>query len=284
MRQALTQLLRKRFFHEIKHQKVALIGLGVTGLFMAAAILAPVLPIADPFSIDYQSYQAPGERHIMGTDNMGRDMFSRVLWGTRISLLVGLLSAGLSAVVGIVVGAVAGYYGGWVDDLLSRITDIFLVIPIFFLLILVVSLFGSSIYFVIFAIGAVTWPRNARIMRAQSLSLKNRPFVTAAIIGGSTRIQTLFSHVVPNGVGPVLANSMLLVGSAILMEAGLSFLGLGDPEVISWGQMIRTGQQSFASSWWMTFFPGLALLILVSAVNYFGDGLSIVLNPKMRRR
>lgn len=277
-------MLRKRFFSDLKRQRVALAGLAVVSLLLLIAILLPVLPISDPFSMDHQSYQPPSRQNLMGTDNLGRDIFSRVLWGTRVAFLVGVLSAGLSAVLGTVVGAISGYYGGWVDDLLSRIIDVFLVIPIFFLLILVVSLFGSSLYFVIFSIGAVTWPRNARIMRAQALSLRNRAYVTGAILAGSTNFRTLFLHVIPNGVSPVIANSMLLVGSAIIIEAGLSFLGLGDPNIVSWGQMIRTGQQSFTSSWWMAFFPGLGLLILVSAINYFGDGLSVVLNPRMKRR
>ena len=152
--------------------------------------------------------------------------------------------------------------------------------PLFFLLILIVSLFGSNLLFVILAIGMVTWPRNARIMRAQTLTLKDRAFVTAAVASGASKLRILFAHLIPNGMGPVIANSMLLVGAAIIVEAGLSYLGLGDPNVISWGQMIRTGQKSFATAWWMAFFPGLMLVVLVSALNFFGDGLSDALNPK----
>ena len=277
------RIIGSRFFQELKHQKVALIGLGVTILFILIALGVHLLP-ADPFALSRYPYKAPGSQFLMGTDNLGRDIFLRVLWGTRASLLVGVLSAGISAVLGIIMGAIAGYYGGWIDDLLSRTIDVFLIMPIFFLLILVVSLFGNNIYFVILAIGAVTWPRNARIMRAQAMTLRTRAYVTAAIGSGASSLRTLFFHVVPNGIAPVIANSMLMVGQAILTEAGLSFLGLGDPNIISWGQMIRTGQQSFATSWWMAFFPGLMLVILVSAVNYFGDGLSVVLNPRMKRR
>jgi peptide/nickel transport system permease protein len=280
----LKKIFKSHFLTELKNQKIAIVGLAVTFLFVLVAILVPLLPISDPFALSRHTYKPPTYKFIMGTDNLGRDIFSRVLWGTRASLLVGIISAGLSAVLGIIIGAIAGYYGGWMDDLLSRTIDIFLVMPIFFLLIMLTSLFGSHLFFVIIAIGIVTWPRNARIMRAQALTLKKRAFVTAAIGSGASHLYTLFSHVVPNGVAPVIANSMLLVGQAILVEAGLSFLGLGDPNIISWGQMIRTGQQSFASSWWMSFFPGLMLLILVSAVNYFGDGLSVILNPRMKRR
>jgi len=277
-------MIKGRFFHELKSQRMAMAGLTVTCLFVLVAILLPVFPILDPFAVSLDISQAPSSRHLMGTDNLGRDIFSRVLWGTRASLLVGILSAGLSALVGIIVGAIAGYYGGWIDDLLSRIIDVFLVMPIFFLLILVVSLFGGHLFFVILAIGMVTWPRNARIMRAQTLSLRNRAYVTAAIGSGASNLRVLFLHVVPNGVSPVIAYAILLAGTAILVEAGLSFLGLGDASVTSWGQMIRTGQQSFATAWWMSFFPGLMLMILVSALNYFGDGLSIILNPRMLRR
>jgi peptide/nickel transport system permease protein len=277
-------MIQGRFFHELKNQKMATAGLTVTSLFILVAIWVPLFPILDPSAVSLDISQAPSSRHLMGTDNLGRDIFSRVLWGTRASLMVGILSAGLSAFLGIIVGAIAGYYGGWIDDLLSRTIDVFLVMPIFFLLILVVSLFGSHLFFVVFAIGMVTWPRNARIMRAQTLSLRNRAYVTAAIGSGASNLRALFLHIVPNGVSPVIAYAVLLAGTAILVEAGLSFLGLGDASVISWGQMIRIGQQSFATAWWASFFPGLMLLILVSALNYFGDGLSIILNPRMLRR
>ena len=276
--------VKGRFLRELKNQKLAIAGLTATSLFVLISISVPLFPIPDPFALSFRPFQPPSRQHIMGTDNLGRDIFSRVLWGTRASLLVGVLSAGLSAAIGILVGAIAGYFRGWLDDLLSRTIDVFLVMPIFFLLILIVSLFGSHIFFVILAIGMVTWPRNARLMRAQALSLRSRAYVTAAIGSGASQLRVLFLHVVPNGVSPVIAYAVLLVGTSILVEAGLSFLGLGDPNVISWGQMIRAGQQSFTTAWWMSFFPGLMLLILVSAINYFGDGLSVVLNPRMIRQ
>ncbi len=278
-------LTRKgRFIHELVKQRMAMTGFFVVCLFSLIAVLLQVLPVPDPFALSLHPFHPPSGEHLMGTDNLGRDLFSRVLWGTRASLLVGILSAGLSAVIGIIIGGIAGYYGGWVDDLLSRITDVFLVMPIFFLLILIVSLFGSHIFFVIFSIGLVTWPRNARIMRVQALALKKRAYVTAVIGSGASSSRVLFFHVVPNGVSPVIAYTVILIGQAVLVEAGLSFLGLGDPNIISWGQLIRSGQQSFASAWWISFFPGLMLLVMVSAVNFFGDGLSVVLNPRMMRR
>jgi len=271
-------------FREFRRHKIATIGLIVVILMILIALLLQYMPIKDPFGLSPHPFQPPSSKHIMGTDNLGRDIFSRVLWGTRASLMVGVFSAGLSAVIGIIIGGIAGYYGGWVDDLLSRIIDVFLVMPIFFLLILIVSLFGSNIFFVIFSIGMVTWPRNARIMRAQALALKNRAYVTAAIGSGASSLRVLFFHVVPNGVSPVIAYAVLLIGQAILVEAGLSFLGLGDPSVISWGQVIRSGQQSFSTAWWISFFPGIMLMVMVSAVNFFGDGLSLVLNPRMIRQ
>ncbi len=273
--------LKGRFFRELKRQKMSMIGFSMVCLFFLIAASLQFLPIPDPFALSLLPFHPPSTEHYMGTDNLGRDIFSRVLWGTRASLMVGILSAGLSAVIGIIVGGIAGYYGGWVDDLLSRIIDVFLVMPIFFLLILIVSLFGSHIYFVILAIGMVTWPRNARIMRAQTLTLKKRAYVTAAIGSGASSLRVLFLHVVPNGVSPVIAHTVILIGQAVLVEAGLSFLGLGDPNVISWGQLIRSGQQSFATAWWISFFPGLMLLVMVSAINFFGDGLTVVLNPRM---
>jgi peptide/nickel transport system permease protein len=268
---------------ELRRDKFAIAGLIVVVAVVIVAAIAPILPLADPFDVSSQVARPPSQGHLLGTDHLGRDMFSRIMWGTRTALLIGLVSAGISAIVGIIVGSLAGFLGGWIDDLIGRTTEVFLVMPIFFLLIVIVSLFGNRLLLVVLAIGAVTWPKNARIMRARVLELKGRTYVTAALGIGASRLRVLFRHVVPNGVAPVLAQSWLLVGAAILTEAGLSFLGLGDPNIISWGQMIRTGQPYIATAWWMSLFPGLAVLVLVSAINFLGDGLTSVLNPRLRR-
>ena len=280
----MTYLKDSRFLVELRKQKLTMVSLGIFSAFILIAIFAGLLPIADPFALSSDQSQAPSMKHFMGTDNLGRDIFARVLWGTRASLLVGVFSAGLSCVIGIVFGALAGYYGGWIDDVLSRFIDVILSMPIFFLLILVVALFGNDLFFVIVCIGSVTWPSSARIMRAQALTLRQRAFVMAAIGSGQSNLSVLFLHVVPNGVGPVIAYSVLVVGTAILIESGLSFLGLGDANIISWGQIIQAGQRSLTTAWWISFFPGLVLMVLVSAINFLGDGLTIVLNPRMMRR
>lgn len=280
----MTYLKDSRFLVELRKQKLTMVSLGIFSAFILIAIFAGLLPITDPFALSSDQSQAPSMKHFMGTDNLGRDIFARVLWGTRASLLVGVFSAGLSCVIGIVFGALAGYYGGWIDDVLSRFIDVILSMPIFFLLILVVALFGNDLFFVIVCIGGVTWPSSARIMRAQALTLRQRAFVMAAIGSGQSNLSVLFLHVVPNGVGPVIAYSVLVVGTAILIESGLSFLGLGDANIISWGQIIQAGQRSLTTAWWISFFPGLVLMVLVSAINFLGDGLTIVLNPRMMRR
>jgi len=266
-------------------QKLAVLGLGLLALCLVVAVFAPVLSGYDPKDFSEDRYLPPGSPgHLLGTDNFGRDLLSRIIWGTRVAFLVGVCSAGISALLGIVIGAVPGYFGGVVDDLICRFIDIFLMIPVFFLLILATSIFGSNIYFVMFAIGITTWPANARIMRSQVLTLKSRPYVKASIAAGAGVGRVLLRHIIPNGVYPVIANTALQMGSAILTEAGLSFLGLGDPNVISWGQMIQIGQRYMNVAWWMVVFPGLALLLLVAAFNLCGDGLNYALNPRLQRR
>ncbi len=251
-------------------------------LLILTAIFGPLLA-QDPFAVSNNPYSPPTREHHAGTDHLGRDVLSRIVLGTRTALFVGLGAASLSSVLGIAIGAIAGFCGGWVDNLLSRFTEVFLVMPIFFLLILVVALFGSNIAFTVLAIGLVTWPRNARIMRAQALSLKETTFCKAAVVSGASTLRIVFFHIIPNGVAPVVANTALLIGSAVLIEAGLSFLGLGDPNVVSWGGMVRDGRRALTYAPWLSLFPGLALVLFSASVNFLGDRLSHILNPKLSR-
>lgn len=268
---------------EIKYTKTGLIGLILLVILVVIALVVPLLPLPDPHSTDFQPFLSPSRVHPMGTDNLGRDIFSRVLWGTRTSLSVGLVAAGLSAIIGVLVGGIAGYYGGVVDDILSRITEIFLVIPGFFLALLVVSIFGSSLINIMVVLGLLTWPSNARLMRAQALSLKEREFVQALKVAGVNELKIVLKHIIPNGIQPIIANTFLQMAGAIITEAGLSFIGLGDPNVISWGKMIYEGQIYITSYWWVPIFPGIFLVLTVLALNLLGDGLLTLLNPRLRR-
>jgi len=249
------------------------------------AIAAPVITwypplrsnVADPFI-------PPTTNHPFGTDDLGRDLYSTAIFGTRTSLAIGLLAAGISALIGILVGAFSGYYGGKADDLLMRISEIFLVLPTFLLALVIVAMFGANIQNIIFAIGIVSWPRTARLLRAQFLSLKETDFVEAARVLGSKNMDIMFNEILPSAIFPVIVNSSLEVATAILTEAGLSFLGVGDPNVPSWGMMLNNAQSYLQTAWWMAAFPGLMLLLTCLSLNLVGDGLNDYFNPRLKER
>ena len=256
----------------------------VLALATAIAIAAPWLPLPDPTAMAASPYEPPGQAHLLGTDNFGRDILSRLVWGTRLALLVAIVSSLVSSLLGIVLGSLSGYFGGWVDGIASRAFDVFLLIPTFFLVLLIVALFGSGIQYTMVAIALTTWPRSARIMRSQVLSLKSRTYVQAALASGASHSWVLARHIVPNGLAPIVTDGTILMGLAILTEAGLSFLGLGDQNAVSWGRMIFEGQRHLRLAPWMSIFPGVALLVLVAALNLLGDGLNHLLNPQLRRQ
>lgn len=274
----------RRFWREFGRHSAAKWSLAIIVVFVLAALLADVLPLQNATELGKEPYSGPSGDHWFGTDHLGRDVFSRVVYGARVALIVAIGSAGLATAIGIVVGAIAGYSGGKLDDALSRTADIFLMIPVFFLVILVVALFGQSLIFVVLVIGLTTWPQAARLMRAEALVLRERVFVVAAKASGGNSFQVLRRHVIPNGLSPVITNATILMGQAILVEAGLSFLGLGDPQVMSWGRMIFDGRGYLDASPWMSFFPGLAMFLVVLSMNLVGDGLTQAFNPKLRRR
>ncbi len=232
--------------------------LSVAVILLAAlvAVAAPWLPLPDPNAMDGMPYAPPGPEHWLGTDNFGRDILSRLVWGTRLALMVAIVSSAIASLLGIVLGSIAGYFGGPLDAVLSRTFDVFLLIPSFFLVLLIVALFGSHIGYTMVAIALTTWPRSARIMRAQVLSLKSRTYVQAARAVGASHGHVLLRHVVPNGLAPIVTDATILMGLAILTEAGLSFLGLGDQNAVSWGRMIFEGQRQLRLAPWMSIFPG----------------------------
>lgn len=259
------------------------IGLVLLALVVLCAIFAPLMEPYDPYKLGDDLKAAPCASHLMGTDAKGRDVFSMILEGARTSLMVGVLAALISGVVGTLVGGAAGYLGGRVDAWISEIINIFLMLPTFFLVMIVVALFGSSMMNVMLIIGLTSWPGNARLMRVQAMSIKERTFVKSAVAMGESKRQILFKYIIPNGLFPVIANTTMGVAKAILTEASLSFLGLGDPNVVSWGQMIFDGKQYLTSGWWMSTFAGLCIMLIVMIFYLIGDGLNYALNPKMKK-
>jgi len=263
--------------------RLALLGLVLIALFVALAVLAPLLAPYPPLKGSGPALAPPREAHFFGTDDLGRDVFSQVLYGTRVSLLVGLSSATISGIIGVLVGATAGFFGGIVDDSLMRLTDLFQVIPRIFLSILLVALFGQTLTVTTIAIGILSWPGTARILRAEFLSKRTADYVTAARSIGAGPAELIFREILPNALAPVIVTSSLLVGSAILLEAGLAFIGLSDPNQVSLGRMISAALPFMRDAWWMSVFPGVVLFSITLGFNLIGDGLSDMMNPRLRR-
>lgn len=256
---------------------------GILGIIFLLIIVmfAPNIATDDPYFFGPDILNEVGENgHLLGTNKMGQDIFSMIIYGTRTSLQVAVISALISGLLGILIGGIAGFFGGTVDRVVSEIINIFMMLPTFFLILLIIALFGNSIINVMIVIGLTTWPSNAKLMRAQALSLRERTFVKAATAMGETKGQILFKYIIPNGIFPVIANTTVGMSNAILTEAGLSFLGLGDPNIISWGQMIYDGKSFLTSAWWIATFAGVAIVITVTIFYLLGDGLNHVMNPK----
>jgi peptide/nickel transport system permease protein len=248
------------------------------------AVAAPWVAPGDPLRVGRDAFAPPGSGYLLGTDNQGRDVFTGVVYGTRVSLVVGLLAALTSSSVGVLVGAVAGFNGGWIDAFLMRLTELFQVMPRFFLAILVVALFGSGVQQLILVIGMLGWPPTARLVRAGILSLREQPFVEAARATGVPGWRLCVREILPNSLPPAVVAGSLDVAQAILTEAGLSFFGLGDPNLVSWGSMLFNAQGFLRHGWWLTVFPGLAIFLTVVAFNLVGDGVNDALNPKLHQR
>lgn len=250
-------------------------------LMMAVfAVLAPVICPGNPLFSVARPLMAPCKQYLMGTDYLGRDVWAMLVWGSRVSIIFAFGASFVSLVIGIVLGAISGYIGGWFDDLLCRIFELFYIIPRIFLVILMVAFFDSSIGLMVIIVGLTIWPSNAKIMRAQVLTLKRRGYVQAAEVAGGSRLGILFRHIVPNGMGPVLSNSILQMAQAVLTEASLSFLGLGDPNKASWGLILNAGQKHINTAPWLIIYPGIALALLLLAFNLIGTALHKTLNVK----
>ena len=261
---------------------VSVLGLVILLLLTITALIGPVFAPFDPEDLEIgRRATAPNAIYWVGTDELGRDVFSRAVTAVRVSLLVGIIAATVSTIVGILVGSLAGFFGGWLDHILMRITEIFQVVPQFFLAVVLVALFGASVLNIIVAIALLTWPIIARLTRSEFLSLKTRQYVDAAYLGGASNTRLIFGEILPNALGPIIVSATLLVGRAMLTEAGLSFLGLGDPSRISLGVMLYQSRPFVQFAWWAAIFPGMLIFLAVLSTNLIGDGLNDVINPHL---
>lgn len=257
-------------------------------LFIAAmlafAVFAPFIAPYDPSKIDPGSVlTGPSAGHIFGTDTLGRDIFSRIVYGSRISLSIGFIAVGISVLIGMIFGSIAGYYGGRIDSVIMRFVDIMLCFPAFFLMLAVIAVLEPSIFNIMVVIGATGWMGVARLIRAEILTLKEREYVLAAKVMKASDIWIITRHLIPNAIGPVLVSATLGIGGAILVESSLSFLGIGvQPPVPSWGNMLMDGKSTLGVAWWLTVFPGLFITLTVLSYNLLGEGLRDALEPRLK--
>jgi len=272
------------FWRRLLENKLAVAGGVIVSVLLAASLLAPFIAPYDPAQIHVDRVLVPPcKEHPLGTDQLGRDVLSRIIWGGRISLLVGFVAVGIATAIGVVLGAVAGYYGGWVDGLIMRLVDVMLCFPAFFLILAVVALLEPSIWNIMVVIGLTSWMGVARLVRAEFLSLKERDFVLAARSLGASPARIIFVHILPNAMGPVFVSAILGIGSAILTESALSFLGIGvQPPTPSWGNMLTAGKDHLEIAYWLSLFPGLAILLTVLGYNLLGEGIRDALDPRLR--
>lgn len=274
------QTFARRF---LRNRAAAAAGVWVLILILIGA-LAPWLAPDDPLRVGRDAFAPPGAAHWFGADNQGRDIWSGILYGTQVSLMVGFFAAITSSSIGVAIGAAAGFYGRWVDTLLMRLTELFQVMPRFFLALIIISLFGAGIGKVVFVIGVLSWPPTARLIRAEFLVLKEREFIEAARATGIGNLALCFRQILPNALAPAVVAGSLDVAQAILLEASLSFFGLGDPNLVSWGTMLYNAQGYLHQGWWLSVFPGTAIFLAVLAFNLMGDGINEALNPRLRER
>lgn len=268
-----------RFFRN----PAAVLGLVLLAVVLVLALSAGGLFPRNPLSLTGRPLQWPldNPRFWFGTDNTGRDIAAQIFHGARISLLIGVVATSIAIVVGVVVGAVAGFYGGWVDEVLMRVTDAFQILPNFLLLLLLVAVFGSRIETVVIAIGVVSWPAPARLTRAEFLSLRHREFVEAGRLSGLGDLKLIFGEILPNALPPVIVYASVVMATSILLESSLAFLDLSDPNVPSWGNLVGKGRAVLRTEWFVSAIPGIAILLTVLAVSLVGQGLNDALNPRL---
>ena len=275
----------KRFWGRFSKNKSAVFGLIILFLVILMAVIANWIYPDDPFRLAGKPMSSPGTNgFLLGSDTLGRDVAAGIAHGAKTSILSGLLATIAAVFIGIIFGALAGYYGGVIDDALMRVTEIFQTIPSFVFAILLVAIMKPSIESIVIAITVVSWPAVARLVRGEFMSLKNREFVQACHTLGMNDSRIMMREILPNCLSPVIVIGSLMVATAILIESGLAFLGLGDPNIMSWGFQIGAGRTMLRSAWWVCTFPGIAILITVLAINLVGEGLNDAFNPRLRER
>lgn len=280
-----------RTFKLLLRDKLGLIGMILMGFFIAVAVFAPFIITHDPHEQHYSedgqllNMAPPSSEHLLGTTKMGRDVFSQVVAGTRVALLVGLVSAIMVTLIGTVIALIAGYFGGWVDDLLMRMTDVVYGIPFLPFAMILVAVLGPSIWNIIIAIVLISWRTTTRVIRAEVLSIKERPFIQAAILNGAGHFRIIFRHIAPNIIPLALVFGSLAMGAAIVTEASISFLGYGDPLLMSWGKILFDAYNAHAitDAWWWVIPPGLSITLLVMSGFFISRSLEEVLNPRLIR-
>ena len=278
----------KESMYLLARNKLSLVAFIIIIIFVLGAIFAPVLAPnpEDVYSTHIeQKLLAPGGEHLMGTDELGRDVLSRVIYGTRVSISAALIAVAIALIIGVPLGAIAGCYGGWVDNVLMRITDIFLSFPPLLLAIALVALLGSGLRNAIIAIVVSWWPWYTRLVRGQAISIRERKFVQAAETIGTPKSKIIFKHIIPNCISPVIVQASMDIGGVIMTLASLSFLGLGaQAPTPEWGLMISAGRSFFPDKWWCCIFPGIAIFLTVLSFNLLGDAIREILDPKTRKK
>ncbi|MEK7802809.1 MAG: ABC transporter permease [Deltaproteobacteria bacterium] len=276
--------LKILFWHRFKKNRLAVIGGIIVLMLFTIAVLAPLIAPYNPDAINVKHVlESPSLAHPFGTDDLGRDILSRVIYGSRISLAVGFVAVGIATLIGIILGALSGYYGGWTDTIVMRFVDIMLAIPTFFLILAVIAMLEPSIWNIMIVIGVTSWMGVSRLVRAEFLSLKEREFVLAARALGASDFRIIFKHILPNAMSPVLISAVLGIAGAVLVESALSFLGIGvQPPTASWGNILTIGKDNIEIAWWISVFPGLAIFVTVLAYNLLGEGVRDSIDPRLK--
>jgi peptide/nickel transport system permease protein len=276
-------IARASFARRYCRSRTGVVGLVILTLIILMAIVGPSLYPIDPWDMVSRPLQWPsfGTEAPLGSDILGRDVLSGLVNGARVSLVIGVSATAAAVLIGVTVGALAGYFRGTIDDVLMRITEVFQTIPNFLFVILLVAVFHPSVFTITAAIAIVSWPAVARLVRGQFLSLRQRAFVESCVVIGMSTPRIIFTQILPNCIAPVIVTSSIMVATAILIEAGLSFLGLGDPNVMSWGAMIGFGRQSLRTAWYLTLIPGVAIQLTVLSISFVGEALNDTLNPRL---
>jgi peptide/nickel transport system permease protein len=271
------ELLRRIYRHNL-----AMVGLIILIPMFLCALFAPFISVHNPFEPDLKRVLAsPSISHPFGTDTLGRDVFARVVYGSRISLIVGFVSVGIAVLIGIAIGAISGYYGGIMDEMIMRFVDLMMCFPTFFLILAVIALLEPSVWNIMIVIGLTGWMGIARLIRAEILSIKNKEFVLAAKALGLSEVRIIFRHVLPNAMSPIYVVATLGIGGAILTESALSFLGIGvQPPTPSWGNILTQAKDNIEVAWWLSLYPGLAIFLTVMGYNLLGEGLRDIFDPR----